>query len=158
MKIRKLLNQLIENRISEGYDDVGIEYIKTKPKLSSYRPIKKIKFKNFIICQLDIDKGPYSPLIDIMAFDATDETEVARCSAFREDAESDKIVCAVDVRPDVRRQGIASRMYEFVEKITGKVVYPEKHHSAFANKFWNQQNRKFGPKDISGRANIKPQK
>jgi GNAT superfamily N-acetyltransferase len=76
--------------------------------------------------------------------------------AYQED--DDKIVCAVDVRPDVRRQGIASQMYQFVEKITGKVVYPEKNHSASANKFWNQQNRKFGPKDISGRANVKPEK
>lgn len=53
---------------------------------------------------------------------------------------------SVDVRPDKRRMGIASEMYEWIEELTGEILYPDTPHSKSAEKLWAQPSKKFGNK------------
>jgi len=50
----------------------------------------------------------------------------------------------IDVRGDKRRLGIASNIYQWIEKLTGYKLYPDTPHSKSAEAFWGNPNRKFG--------------
>lgn len=146
--------------IQESYDDTigdyGLEGFKEKHlKLATTPHVAKKQFKNFVMLLRVNNMGTPNEddfLGDIKTFDATDGTEVG--SAFY-GYDKGVVVVSVDVRPDMRRQGIATQMYKWIEEIAGETVYPEPTHTELANKFWNQPNRQFGPKDISGRAKVK---
>ena len=51
---------------------------------------------------------------------------------------------SIDVRSDKRRLGIASNIYQWIEKLTGYKLYPDTPHSKSAEALWNNPNRKFG--------------
>lgn len=47
-----------------------------------------------------------------------------------------------------RRKGIATEMYIYIEKITGKIIdSPEEDRSEHGDSFWKQNNRPFGKKE-----------
>ena len=89
---------------------------------------------------------------EIKVFDINDGTLVAQ-SSFDYD-ENNKLKGTLDVRPDKRRKGIATEIYTLAEKEIGDIIYPEEGHTEKADKFWNQKNRSFGPKDIKEKKTI----
>jgi hypothetical protein len=46
---------------------------------------------------------------------------------------------AVEVHPEFRRQGVASSMYDFIEKITGKKMEPASTNTPLAKAFWDSR-------------------
>lgn len=55
-----------------------------------------------------------------------------------------RIEGAVEVRPDSRRKGLASAMYEKIEELTGKKMTPAPSHTPGAAALWSSGRRKFG--------------
>lgn len=151
---------MYKSYFKESYSDMGVEKVKTYPKLQTYKYVSKkiIKVKEnrkftLIVIPPELD-NPYSPLFSIKGFDKLDNTEVANANIYRND--KNKLVTTIDVREDVRRLGIATEIYKYIEKYSGEKIYPEKTHTAKANSFWNQPNRKFGTPDaLIGRGYVK---
>jgi GNAT superfamily N-acetyltransferase len=52
----------------------------------------------------------------------------------------------VVVDPDYRRQGIATSLYVYAERQSGKKILRPDEHSEDASKLWNQPDRPFGVK------------
>ena len=50
----------------------------------------------------------------------------------------------VQVDENLRRKGVASRMYEMAEQVSGMKFKPDTPHSELANKLWSSKNRRFG--------------
>jgi L-amino acid N-acyltransferase YncA len=46
---------------------------------------------------------------------------------------------AVEVHPDFRRQGVATKMYDAIEKITGKKLSPADSKTPLADAFWRSR-------------------
>jgi GNAT superfamily N-acetyltransferase len=144
--MRKIIKQLLR----EGYEDIGIEYTKTKtPKLDSYpNNLEKVEFGNFIMINVPYDEKTiklYDLLGSVKVFDKYDGTEVGNSSYT---VVHGLLKASVDVRPDMRRNGIASAMYKFIEQLNKQTIYPDYPHTDKAEKFWRQPNRNFGPKEI----------
>ena len=141
--------------VKESLEDVSIDYIKNSiPKLDSY-PKSDIIHSNRDLTYVKIpqDKNnPYAMTYEIKVFDINDGTLVAQ-SSFDYD-ENNKLKGTLDVRPDKRRKGIATEIYTLAEKEIGDTIYPEEGHTEKADKFWNQKNRSFGPKDIKEKKTI----
>jgi hypothetical protein len=145
---------LNENRlrdINEAYDDVSyvdlhqyIEYIKSKKKLSEYNNydnkiiIKNNTYLNFI--EKDFDWFLWG---QIYVFDNEDGTEIANGS-YGKEKEYSNMKATIDVRGDKRRTGIASNIYQWIEKLTGDKLHPDTPHTKSAEALWNNPNRKFG--------------
>ena len=53
-----------------------------------------------------------------------------------------KMVGSVEVRPDYRRKGVATEMYNYMEEVTGKKLKPAKKNSEDAQAFWSDRNKK----------------
>ena len=141
--------------VKESLEDVSIDYIKNSiPKLDSY-PKSDIIHSNRDLTYVKIpqDKNnPYAMTYEIKVFDINDGTLVAQ-SSFDYD-KNNKLKGTLDVRPDKRRKGIATEIYTLAEKEIGDTIYPEEGHTEKADKFWNQKNRSFGPKDIKEKKTI----
>ncbi|MFW6242891.1 MAG: hypothetical protein ACOC2W_01920 [bacterium] len=147
--VKKIILEEYHNTISEGYDDVSMDYIKNKrKKLQDYynyddkKTIDNFTYLNFN--NVD-DSEDFYMFNQILVFDNEDGTEVANASYGKEN-ENDKLVVSIDVRPDKRRKKIASNIYEWIEKLTNETIHPDKPHTKDAELFWKNPNRKFGPK------------
>lgn len=156
LSIIHLINEEIANlaqkqhfNVEEGYDDIGVEEAKNKKKLSDYTDYNDKKIlTNFTLLHFR-DNNPFADKWEywgnILAFDNADGTEVGNASYGKIDAYSN-MKASVDVRPDKRRMGIASSMYEWIEELTGQTLAPDVPHSSSAAKLWSNPNRKFGIK------------
>lgn len=132
--------------IKEDYNTIGIDKVKQLPKLNTYNNftneiiINNHTYLNFII------NDPTTEIEGtIKVFDNNDGTEIANAYYVKENPK-DKLKSTIDVRPDMRRKGIASNIYQWIENLTKETLYPDTPHSEDANKLWNNPNRKFGPK------------
>lgn len=143
MPLIKNINAIVNDFLNESYDDVSIDSIKKHKKLSDYK-----NYKDKIV----INGNTYLNFIEdddwflwgyIIVFDNSDETEVANAS-YGKLKETSNMTAAIDVRPDKRRMGIASNIYEWIEKLTGYKLHPESKHSPSAEALWNNPKRKFG--------------
>ena len=129
----------IKNNLNESYEDVGIEYIKNKkPKLQNVINFSDKK----VIGDITLLNTKHGNDGWIHAYNNTDETEIGNAFYGKSGI---FLKASVDVRPDMRRKGIATEMYKFIEELTGEEIYPDVPHSEKAKKFWSQPNRKFGP-------------
>lgn len=130
--------------VNEAYDDVSIDYIKRGKKLSEYKNYdNKIVIGNNTYLNFIERGGDWFLWGYIYVFDNSDETEIANASYGKVREYSD-MKASVDVRGDKRRLGIASNMYQWIEKLTGYKLYPDTPHSKSAEGFWNNPKRKFG--------------
>jgi hypothetical protein len=147
--IRYFLNENRLRNINEGYDHVSIEYIKNKHKLSDYYNyddkivIKNNTYLNFTEKEGEEDEYEWFLYGTIYVFDNEDETEIANATYGKIKEYSD-MKSTIGVRGDKRRQGIASNIYQWIEKLTGYKLHPDTPHSKAAEQFWNNPNREFG--------------
>lgn len=143
-KNKKFIVERLRNALKEGYDDVPLEYIKNKKRLSDYS-----SFDNKII----IDGNTYLMFLEksndwflwgeILVFDNQDQTEIAK-SSFGKELKTSILKASIDVRGDKRRTKIGSNIYVWIEKLTGEKLTPDTPHSKSAEAFWNNPNKKFG--------------
>lgn len=133
--------------ITEGYDDLPIEYFtEKKKKLSDYKNYDNKKvIGNYTYLNFKENEDNWYIWGNVLVFDNSDGTEVANSSYGKEFKES-KLKASVDVRSDKRRQGIASNIYEWIEALTKDKLHPDTPHSKSAQRLWNNPNRKFGIK------------
>ena len=142
--IRDFLNENRLRNLNEGYNHVSIEYIKSRDKLSDYYNYDdKIVIKNNTYLNFTEKEDEWFLYGTIYVFDNEDETEIANASYGKIKEYSD-MKATIDVRGDKRRQGIASNIYQWIEKLTGYKLHPDIPHSKAAEQFWNSPNRKFG--------------
>src|ERR1035437_9378053 len=102
MNLRKLIREELKKLIPEGYEDVGIDYIKTKhEKLQDYpATLQKKDLGNVILLSIPYKDGRgYGLLGRVLAFDKKDGTEVANAS-YGPDYEGGPLGTTIDVRPD----------------------------------------------------------
>lgn len=135
------------NSITEGYDDISMETIKSFPRLNTYDKYPQKKFKEFTLVYVENDKHIqelYKLFGKIIAFSNEDGSEVGS-SSFGYNFEGDtELEATIGVRKDYRRKGIATAIYIWIEDIMGVSLAPAKSHSDLAEKFWTQKDRKFG--------------
>ena len=152
MELRKYIRATIheylnENRLrsmNEAYDDVSMNYIKSKKKLSEYKNYDdKIVMGNNTYLNFIEKDDEWFLWGYVYVFDNTDETEIANAS-YGKVKEHSNMKASIDVRSDKRRLGIASNIYQWIEKLTGYKLYPDTPHSKSAEALWNNPNRKFG--------------
>lgn len=147
--IRDFLNENRLRNLNEGYDNVSIDYIKSKEKLSDYNNyddkivINNNTYINFTEKEGDEDEYQWFLYGTIYVFDNEDGTEIANATYAKIKEHSD-MVASIGVRGDKRRQGIASNIYQWIEKLTGYKLHPDIPHTKSAEQFWNSPNRKFG--------------
>ena len=60
------------------------------------------------------------------------------------DTDPERLKGAVEVRPEFRRQLVATRMYAWAEVLSGKIFMPDEPHTPLAEAFWKQKDRPFG--------------
>lgn len=146
-KIKKRMSMVEisrENGVSEGYDDVSLDYIKNeRPKLDLYKDYDSKKVVGDYVYLYRVED---SPILDdeygqIYVFDKSDGTEVGN-AFFGYD--KGKLKSSIDVRPDKRRLGIATEIYKWIEALKGDKLVPDLPHSDLASKFWAQKDRPFG--------------
>jgi len=141
--IRKYLNENRIRNVNEAYDDVSMDYIKSRKKLSDYNNYQdKITINNNTYLNF-IEKDDWFLWGSIYVFDNEDGTEIANAT-YGMVKESSPMKASIDVRNDKRRMGIASNVYQWVEKLSGYKLYPESPHSNSAEALWTNPNRKFG--------------
>lgn len=133
--------------LAESYDDVSFDYILNLKKLSEY---KKYDFKkeigDYIYLVFDSsDDDDFYIYGKVLVFEKSTGQEVAN-SSFGKANEHDDMIAGIDVHRLHRRKGIASNVYELIEKYTGQTLYPDYPHSKDAQKLWANPNRKFGVK------------
>ena len=148
--IRDFLNENRLRTLNEGYDHFSIDYIKSKyKKLSDYNNyddkivINNNTYLNFTEKEGDEDEYQWFLYGTIYVFDNEDGTEIANATYAKIKEYSD-MEASIGVRGDKRRQGIASNIYQWIEKLTGYKLHPSIPHSKAAEQFWNNPNRKFG--------------
>lgn len=141
------MKNFIKRLLREGYDDVGIDSVKTiGKKLDSYSSHKQKDLGDYVLVAdlFDDKKIEQSGLLgQILAFDKVDGSEIGNAT-FGHDYHGSPLKGAIDVRPDFRRKKVGTQMYIFIEELTGLKITPEPTHSPSAEKFWNQLNRPFG--------------
>jgi hypothetical protein len=142
--LRKFIVTTIREYLNEAYDDVSMDYIKSLKKLDDYSDYDdKIVIGGNIYLNI-IPKNDYWFLWGkIIVFDNSDGTEIGNAT-YGKEKESSLMKASIDVRSDKRRLGIASNMYQWIEKLTGEKLYPDTPHSKSAEALWNNPNRKFG--------------
>lgn len=124
------------NRIGEAYDDVSIDDIKRKNKYSQYNNFTDKKEVDGIgYLHFEKDAGDWYMWGEVKAFDLSDGTEVANVN-YGKPTKFSQLKASVDVRPDFRRMGIATEIYDWVEELTGEQLYPDTPHSKSAQEFW----------------------
>jgi len=129
--------------INEAYDDVSLDSIKKHKKLSDYSNYdtkKVIGDHVYLHFKRDDDWYLWG---DLLVFDGNDETEIARSSYAKLNKDS-PMKGMIDVRPDKRRLGIASNIYQWIEELTGDKLYPDTPHTKSAQALWSNPNRTFG--------------
>jgi GNAT superfamily N-acetyltransferase len=140
--IKKLLRESL-SRIKEGYDDVGIERVKSNPKLADQHGFTdKIENDGYTYLHYP-ENDDWHLWGNIKVFDNSDGTEVAN-SSYGKPTEESPMKGTIDVRPDKRRMGIGSKMYMWIEQLTGEKLHPDTPHSKSAEKMWANPKRKFG--------------
>lgn len=126
-----------------AYDDVPIKYIKAKKKYWEYIFDHKTTIDgNVYLCFISRDDSWFL-WGDILVFDGESGTEIGRAS-YGLPKEDSPLKAAVDVRKDMRRKGVASNIYIWIESLTGKKLHPDLPHSKDAELFWANPNRRFG--------------
>ena len=80
---------------------------------------------------------------NVLVFDGENGTEIGR-AGYGLPNENSQLKAAIHVCKNKRRTGIASNIYEWIEELTGRKLYPDIPHSKNAEAFWNNPNRKFG--------------
>jgi len=113
MSIIDIINEEICKFVHESYEDVGIDYVKGKEKLTDYHNYTdKIVINGITYLNFKPEYNPEGSYIwnQILAFDNTDGTEVANASYLKE-REDSRLNASIDVRPNMRRKGIASQIY-----------------------------------------------
>lgn len=139
----KHIQSFVRYAVNEGYADVGIEYIKSKGKVWDYTDYDdKIGIGDYTYLRF-ITEDDWHLWGRVLVFDNVDGTEVAN-SSYGKEFPDNLLKCTIDVRPDKRRQGIGSNMYEWIEELVGDKIHPDLPHSAKAAKFWANPTRKFG--------------
>ncbi len=133
----------------ESYEDVGIDYVLNQLKrLDSYTNFRNKKvLGDYTYLEFAVDKYPDDGSIKV--FDNSDGTEVAQSYYDKEYKSSPYYKASIDVRPDKRRQKIATNIYTWIEELTGGKLQPDLPHSDKASKFWAQPNRPFGERELS---------
>jgi GNAT superfamily N-acetyltransferase len=58
---------------------------------------------------------------------------------------------AIEVRPEYRRQGIATALYVWAEQLSGLRFLPDEPHTEAAQALWGQKSRPFGMREIGPR-------
>lgn len=146
---------LIENHLLvEAYDDVSMDYIKSRKKLSDYQGYdNKMVIGDNTYLNFTTKDDSWFLYGEITVFDNKDETEIAN-SSYGKPREHSYMKATIDVRSDKRRTGIASNIYTWIEKLTGHKLYPDTLHSKSAEALWNNPNRNFGTKQINENLNI----
>lgn len=130
--------------IKEAYDDVSMDYIKSLKKLNDYNNYNdKIVIGNNTYLNLLSKNDSWFLWGKIIVFDNEDGTEIANAD-YGKEKENSLMKATIDVRKDKRRTGIASNIYQWIEKLTGDKLYPDIPHSKSAEALWNNPNRKFG--------------
>ncbi len=92
-----------------------------------------------------IPPARYHEVKDLRAFNVTAHAggqEIGHAEVYNADGKM--MVSDVMVVPSWRRQGIATKMYLLIEKITGKKLAPYGHQYDDGKAFWGQPNRPFG--------------
>lgn len=133
-----------ENINSDMYDNPKRWDDKTKHWKNEIRNvIKTKKYKDYTLCLLNPYSSEFSRII------ATDGENVIGELYFGKPApESKNIEGAIEVRPEFRRQKLATEMYKWAEELSGMKIHPSYPHSPSASKFWNQPGIQFGPGKI----------
>ena len=151
MELRKFISTTIceylsKNRlqnVNEAYDDVSMDYIKSRKKLSDYNNYdNKITVNNNTYLNF-IEKDDWFLWGSVYVFNNEDGTEISNAT-YGKITENSPMKASIDVRKDKRRLGIASNVYQWIEKLSGYKLYPESPHSESAEALWNNPNRKFG--------------
>ena len=116
--IREYLNENRLRNINEAYDDVSMDYIKSLKKLDDYSDYDdKIVIGGNTYLNI-IPKNDYWFLWgNIIVFDNSDGTEIGN-STYGKEKENSLMKASIDVRSDKRRLGIASNIYQWIEKLT----------------------------------------
>lgn len=146
----------INESLKESYDDVGVDMVKANKKVDEYKNFTDKKIVGDYVYLHFPEKDDWDLWGKIMVFDLNDGTEVANSSYGRKN-KFHTLKGVVDVRPDKRRQGIATEMYKWIEELTGEKIYPDTPHSKSAEKFWAQPNRPFGEKSLQENKNVNTQ-
>jgi hypothetical protein len=141
--VKNIIRETLNKNLNEAYDDVSMDYIKSRKKLGDYKNYKdKITINNNTYLNF-IEKDEWFLWGSIYVFDNEDGVEIANAT-YGKITENSPMKASIDVRGDKRRVGIASNIYEWIEKLTGYKLYPETPHSKSAELFWGNPNRKFG--------------
>lgn len=117
----------------------------------------EVKNDGYTLHVLDEDGEPapngypfHKRAFTVTVHDSSDE-EVGHAEIYHHalDPSGPKMMCSdVLVQPEHQRKGLATRMYQHAEKISGRTLhpYPEQHDDGKA--LWAQPNRPFGPKPM----------
>jgi hypothetical protein len=150
MNLRKIISEELlkvinknRQRMTEAYDDVSMDYIKSLPLLKSYTNYNDkivINGNTYLNFRKNDDWYLWG---DIKVFDNSDGTEIAR-SSYSKQYETSRLTPSIDVRSDKRRSGIASNIYNWIEKLVGEKLYPDIPHTKSAEALWNNPKRTFG--------------
>ena len=104
---------------------------------------KSKKFKDFTLYWKPSSKTDW----DIVA--VTDDGEVVGhlfYGNWDDNPHEEDLEGAVEVNPKYRRQGLATALYTWAEKLTGRVFRPASSHTPLAEALWNNPGRSFGKK------------
>ena len=146
-----MLRKYIRQVLDESYNDVGVDVVKRRPKLSEVLPKiapQDVKvLPGITLVHIQYDKSIIDPYGEITAYDNTDGTEVGNAS-YSHSYEGGPLHGTIDVRPDKRRQKLGTEMYKFIEEITAEKIHPDIPNSKSAQAFWSQPNRPFGMKQL----------
>lgn len=143
--IRKIVRKILEETfLKEGYDDVSADYIKSLKKLNDYSFSDKKDIGDFVLLNFREKDNDWYLFDSIKAFDKVDGTEIANAS-YGKSRKYSILKSTIDVRPDKRRLGIASEIYQWIEELVGEKIHPEPNHSKSAKAFWSNPKRNFGP-------------
>jgi len=132
--IRKIIRVILREFVfKESYDDVSIDFTKNKQKMWDYddfvdkKEIGDFTYLNFV------RNDSWYLCGNILVFENSDGTEVAN-AFYGKKNKDDPMKSTIDVRPDKRRLGIASNIYQWIEELTGNILYPDMPHSKKAEK------------------------
>ena len=141
--IKKIIQSLFES-----YNDVNVDFIKKNTKkLNQYENFSDIKkFDDITLLNFKNSDDDWFLWGKVIAFNNDDLTEIANAS-YGKINEYDLLKASIDVRPDMRRKGIASKIYEWIEELTNETLFPDIPHTKDAEKLWSNPNRKFGIKE-----------
>jgi GNAT superfamily N-acetyltransferase len=89
-------------------------------------------------------KGGYATII------AVDGNKVVGSLFYGRERPSDETLKgAIEVRPEYRRQGIATELYVWAEQLSGLSFLPDEPHTEAAQALWGQKSRPFGLREAT---------